>query len=56
MGNTDKFLRCKRCNRVLKKGETQVKGYGPVCYQKYLIENKPLTKSLFRTNQIGDVK
>lgn len=56
MGNTDKFLRCKRCNRILKKGEAQVKGYGPVCYQKYLAESRPNTKSLFKSNEIKGVK
>lgn len=32
--------RCKRCGRRLKNNESQLLGYGPSCYKKYLKEQR----------------
>ena len=36
MKEPKKFIRCKRCNRILKTEEAQIRGYGKYCYLKYL--------------------
>lgn len=33
-----KIERCKRCGRKLKNNESQLLGYGPGCYKKYIKE------------------
>lgn len=47
MVEPEKFIRCKRCNRLLKNDEAQVRGYGIHCYKKVLSENKKEQPSLF---------
>lgn len=47
MENNTKFIKCKRCNKPLKSVEAQIRGYGPVCYKKYLEEIKAPQKDLF---------
>ena len=32
--------KCKRCGRVLKTEESKERGFGEVCYEKYLNQNK----------------
>lgn len=41
--------RCKRCGRKLKNNESQLLGFGPSCYRKYLKEqyNKRKVRRLF---------
>lgn len=47
MGETEKFIRCKRCNRPLKTIEAQVRGYGAYCYKQHLKENIKKQPNLF---------
>lgn len=47
MKKDTKYIRCKRCNRPLKTEEAQLRGYGTICYKRYLEENKLVQKDLF---------
>lgn len=39
-----KIERCKRCGRKLKNNESQLLGYGPGCYKKYVKEENKRAK------------
>ena len=39
-----KFERCKRCGRKLKSKDSQLLGYGPGCYKKYMKEQLKVIK------------
>lgn len=47
MEEPKKFIRCKRCNRILKNSDAQIRGYGICCYRKFLKENRKEQLSLF---------
>lgn len=49
---TKKYLRCKRCNRILKSEEAKERGYGKICWEKHLKESQQnLSNTLFDVNQ-----
>jgi len=40
MGEEPKYIRCKRCNRVLKSENAQYRGYGEHCWKIYTQEQQ----------------
>lgn len=46
---SEKFIRCKRCNRILKSNDAQARGYGIHCYKKFISETKKEQPTLFNT-------
>lgn len=40
MGKEEKYIRCKRCNKILKTSEAQNRGYGEHCWYIHLQEQK----------------
>lgn len=51
MENTEKYIRCKRCNRPLKTLEAQERGYGAFCYKQHLKENGKHQPNLFEDSR-----
>jgi len=47
MNKTDKYIRCKRCHRILRTPEAQARGYGKCCYNYFLAECKKEQYNLF---------
>lgn len=50
MNNQEQTHLCRRCGRKLRSEEAKKKGMGPVCYQKWMAENKK--KKLFTISSL----
>lgn len=41
------YLKCKRCGKTLKDSDSKRRGYGYICWQIHLLEEKKNMKGLF---------
>lgn len=39
MDSKSRYIRCLRCNRILKTEIAQIRGYGNICWKKHLANN-----------------
>ena len=55
MGEEQEYIRCKRCNRLLRNDKARVRGYGDYCWKEHKKESRELI-NLFSAQNTGGLK